>query len=661
MALAQLALDDLTWPGMVEAARRRIVAASNGAWTLHAPVDPGVTLLELFAWLLEQRLYWLDQVPDSLLRGVLTLLDEPPRPSRAAVTVLALSDEGGGHPYAVIPAGSTMQLDGALPPIVFTTTDAVALLPLSSTAIVAFGKDRSADLAHGRTVRLLPSDGHAAEMRVVLELRSPPAGAVSAPMSLLFELAASPNIPAGWSYDAATGVDAPAALTWWYRSPGGLAPFAHVDDGTAGLRRSGVVRLPVPTNWARDPGLVPDRYSIVIRTDRATFASPPRLVQIAANVVTAAHRRPVDRRMRAVWLPLPGNAIELDRDAAPPLESSVTLELVERVAGTQAWTPVDDLMFSGPSDRVFVVDRAAGILRFGDGLTGRVPVLDQPPGSSANNVHLAYDAGGGEAGNLGTGFTWRATHAAFDLSAVNLVPAAEGAEPEPLADARERAAASLHTTDRAVTAPDYVTLAVTTPGAGVKRARAAIGVHPLHACLVPGAVTVFIVPDVPADPGVSGDSGSGAIAVPDPVADPGMLAAVRRRLDAARLIGTEVFVSAAVYARPSIVVDVAGDSPAPGDLAARVTGRLRDFLDPLHGGDAADGWPFGEPLRPSALIKQAQAAIGADAHVSGVSIDLDGRHETCVDVAIGAHQLVAPAAVSVRFTRDLTVARGGLR
>src|SRR5437762_533823 len=67
-------LDDLTWDALMEATRRRIPAESGGLWTLHAPGDPGVTLLELFAYLLEQRLYWLDQVPDALVVAVLGLL-----------------------------------------------------------------------------------------------------------------------------------------------------------------------------------------------------------------------------------------------------------------------------------------------------------------------------------------------------------------------------------------------------------------------------------------------------------------------------------------------------------------------------------------------------------------------------------------------------------
>ena len=69
MALEPLILDDLTWDDLVQAARSRIPAASRGAWTLHAPVDPGITLLELFAAQLEERLFWLDQPCDAVAVG----------------------------------------------------------------------------------------------------------------------------------------------------------------------------------------------------------------------------------------------------------------------------------------------------------------------------------------------------------------------------------------------------------------------------------------------------------------------------------------------------------------------------------------------------------------------------------------------------------------
>ena len=56
---------------------------------------------------------------------------------------------------------------------------------------------------------------------------------------------------------------------------------------------------------------------------------------------------------------------------------------------------------ASPEDRVFVVDAAAGAVRFGDGAHGAVP----PDGSL---VRLTYRLGGGRAGNVGAAWigTW---------------------------------------------------------------------------------------------------------------------------------------------------------------------------------------------------------------------------------------------------------------
>ena len=115
MALDRVVLDDLDWKGMVDAIRRRIPAASDGQWTLHAPVDPGITLLELFAWQLEQRLYRMDQVPDTLNRALLSMLGTRPRRTRYARTVLQLLP--GRAAAAAVGRRAEFTLDGAEPPM----------------------------------------------------------------------------------------------------------------------------------------------------------------------------------------------------------------------------------------------------------------------------------------------------------------------------------------------------------------------------------------------------------------------------------------------------------------------------------------------------------------------------------------------------------------
>ncbi|KFA94824.1 LamG-like jellyroll fold domain-containing protein [Archangium violaceum] len=69
-------LDDLTHAGLVEEARALIPMLAP-EWTDHNPSDPGITLLEMFAWLTELTVYRLDQVPERSYWTFLKLLNGP--------------------------------------------------------------------------------------------------------------------------------------------------------------------------------------------------------------------------------------------------------------------------------------------------------------------------------------------------------------------------------------------------------------------------------------------------------------------------------------------------------------------------------------------------------------------------------------------------------
>ena len=167
MTLAPVVLDDLTWDQMVAAIRRRIPAESAGNWTLHAPVDPGITFLDLFAFLAEQRLYWLDQVPDAFVVAVLELLGlDGPLPAVPAATVLQITAPDPQNPAVfTVPAGTGFTRDPR-GEVVFTLDDPVTVLPVRGLTLVTGGQDRTADLLAGRVVDLLPADGGAGEASI---------------------------------------------------------------------------------------------------------------------------------------------------------------------------------------------------------------------------------------------------------------------------------------------------------------------------------------------------------------------------------------------------------------------------------------------------------------------------------------------------------------
>src|SRR4051794_9458020 len=73
MSLPAPNLDDRRFQDIVDEAKRRI-ARYCPEWTDHNVSDPGVALIELFAWMTEVLLYRLNQVPDRLYVKFLELV-----------------------------------------------------------------------------------------------------------------------------------------------------------------------------------------------------------------------------------------------------------------------------------------------------------------------------------------------------------------------------------------------------------------------------------------------------------------------------------------------------------------------------------------------------------------------------------------------------------
>jgi hypothetical protein len=67
-------LDDLGYAQLVDEARALIPSLAPG-WTDHNPTDPGIVLVEMFAWLVEMVLYRANRVTDQNYRVFLSLLN----------------------------------------------------------------------------------------------------------------------------------------------------------------------------------------------------------------------------------------------------------------------------------------------------------------------------------------------------------------------------------------------------------------------------------------------------------------------------------------------------------------------------------------------------------------------------------------------------------
>ena len=76
MSILQPTLDDRSYAGLLDEARTLIPSLAP-QWTNHNPSDPGITLVELFAWLTEMLIYRVNRLPEQNTRACLQLLNGP--------------------------------------------------------------------------------------------------------------------------------------------------------------------------------------------------------------------------------------------------------------------------------------------------------------------------------------------------------------------------------------------------------------------------------------------------------------------------------------------------------------------------------------------------------------------------------------------------------
>jgi len=130
MSLPAPNLDDRTWKQLVEESVR-LIPRYCPEWTNHNPSDPGITLLELYAWMTEMTLYRLNKVPEKNFITFLDLIGVrllPPEPARAV-----LQFEPAEGVDLLLPGGTqvaTLQAGGG-DPVTFETVRDLPLLPLS--------------------------------------------------------------------------------------------------------------------------------------------------------------------------------------------------------------------------------------------------------------------------------------------------------------------------------------------------------------------------------------------------------------------------------------------------------------------------------------------------------------------------------------------------
>src|SRR5215207_10910182 len=92
MPLTIPTLDDRRYQDLLDEALARI-PIHNPEWTNFNQSDPGVTLIQVFAFLAENLLYRSNQIPERNRRKFLSLLGVPLQPATPARCIVAFTNE----------------------------------------------------------------------------------------------------------------------------------------------------------------------------------------------------------------------------------------------------------------------------------------------------------------------------------------------------------------------------------------------------------------------------------------------------------------------------------------------------------------------------------------------------------------------------------------
>src|SRR6185295_16339530 len=129
MPLPSPILDDRSYQQLRDELIRRIPVYAP-EWTDRNASDPGVTLIELFAFLGENLLFRFNQIPDATKLAFLNTLQIPLRPAVPARAMVTLKSKGVGDAM-LVPLGTELRA-GATP---FEAVTEVSVWPLELTAM----------------------------------------------------------------------------------------------------------------------------------------------------------------------------------------------------------------------------------------------------------------------------------------------------------------------------------------------------------------------------------------------------------------------------------------------------------------------------------------------------------------------------------------------
>ncbi|MDB5058695.1 MAG: hypothetical protein JWO59_2167 [Chloroflexi bacterium] len=605
MSMPVPSLDDRKFQDIVDECKR-MIPHFTPEWTDHNVSDPGVALIELFAWMTDLLLYRVNQVPRRNYIKFLELIGvslEAPHPARTEVQFRLIAPQ---HATVVVPTGTE-----------------VATVRTTTEESIVFATEQHLEIRIPTITQVLVARDEFSYRDYMPALRNP---TLRVP---IFEEPPKPDnsFYIGFAGDLAAhtlllqlecaiegiGVDPKNPPLAWEYYDGSLRtwrPAMLESDSTGGLNRSGQVIVHIPT--ASRPRELDHRRATWIRCritepfpGRRGYSSSPRVQSLSAQSmggsVMAAHSEVIRFESLGRSDGTPGQTFALSSHPVLPRRQGEVLEVeTDTIGAFEAWQEVEDFSNSSGNDRHFTCDSVSGQIRLGPAI--RLPNgLEQQYGAipaRGRSVRFSrYRVGGGTIGNVGQQtLTQLKASIPYMRWVTNPMPAVGGTEAETIEAAMLRGPNVLRSSPRAVTAEDFERLAM--EGCpDLARVRCQYAKEQDDG--IAGSVRLWLVPKMST---TDGPAPPEQLALSDRIRT-----TVQDYLDARRMITVRMVLGSPAYFGISVRVEVfARPRIDKAAVQADAEKTLYRFIHPTVGGPDGAGWPFDRPLYLSDIYGQLQ-------------------------------------------------------
>ncbi|HEY93624.1 MAG TPA: putative baseplate assembly protein [Dehalococcoidia bacterium] len=613
MSLQAPNLDDRKFQDIVSEARSRIPLYCP-KWTDYNLSDPGITLIEMFAWIVDMLLYRLNRVPEKNYIKFMEMVGirlEPPKPAKVNVTFRLSTAQ---PEQITIPQGTeiaTVRTE-TQDAVSFTTDQAFSIvLPNLAYALTTVNDEEFSDIYSvlnnpDKVVPIfqeVPQENNALYLGYLENLASHTLALTF--QSSLEGIGVNPQDPP-WSWE------------YWDGDYERWSPMRLESDTTGGLNTDGQVIVHIPASstmreingrhacWIRCRAVQP-------RLGQSGYSSSPKvrsLVSVSIGcTVPASQSFKITDEMLGTSSGEYGQEFQLLNTPVMARENGETVQVeTENEEEYELWQEVTDFADSHPEDKHFTLDNNTGEIRFG-------PSIKQPSGEERQYGKIppsgrlirfsSYRSGGGIIGNVGEGtITVLKSSIPYIDSVKNYERAIDGVDAETLELAKLRVPQVLRSNTAAVTKEDFEYLAVEA-SRNIFRAKCITPSDVTESKnLTAGTVRVLLVPRVIEFEGYIPPE---QLELPKKVSEE-----VAAFLDERRLLGTRLEIGDPEYLYVTIEVHARIMRGFQQKAIADIEKRLYRYVNPICGGADGTGWSFGRSLTQSEIHACLQGIPNVD-------------------------------------------------